>query len=621
MLHHTRGQPLAQLRQVKKEDAPERNINIWGWGPMKDQLITAPAGFERVETVIDACLMSQLYDFEIVLNAVGKPDMYARPEDIKQVQKCQVMLATSLDPIPSAESIYLISPLPLPSYGSYGLVSEGDSYHPYHLDQLPDTARQRWQSIREKIYALAALAQPDNVDHMWIEISNRHTAVANETTFQHYQTEIISKILGARDDKERTHFDAELAGLIKHRDQILMIDRLVQLPDFSELYQEIARMLQDLAQDYLTLHQTMAFMRQQDARKAPPVHLGITNGKLLLPTNQPFITAMEAIQNASSGADRWQMGEKQPPYYTRQTEKNITTIEYGRESEQQVFEDRAILNLWKDVKGFTSSEEKVEGFSDRDGDMLLYKFSAIIKEGGKDAVWIHAKSFLEQRGVKPITKKEGAVTRRAGDRTEDLAAIERSIYRLSGLWINIEEVFPPRKKGGKRRVYRHKGRLFAVMETWTQDTLTTTGETSERIPIAWKIKAGDWLMEYLDAPRYVAYLCDQSLKYDPHNELWEKRLSRYFLFFLRINARHSNSALTRQVGELIQANSLSTNERNPQLTRERFEKAMDRLLADGQIDSWEYVPEKVTDLPAKKWLADWLKWQVIISVKSRRALS
>lgn len=263
-----------------------------------------------------------------------------------------------------------------------------------------------------------------------------------------------------------------------------------------------------------------------------------------MPTNQPFLTAVESIQNAASGADRWRNREKQPPAYIRRTAKSATIVEYGREDLQQIFEDCALLNLWEDVRAF----------SDRDADVLLYIFSAIIKEtDGKDSVWIHAKHFLEQRGIKPITKREGMTTRRAGDRTEDLAAVESSIYRLSGLWINIEECFPLRKKGGKQRVFCHQGRLFAVMEIWTQHGIIPD---SQRTPVAWKIKAGDWLMEYLTTPRYVAFLCNQSLQYDPHNEVWEKRLSRYFLFFLRINARQHGSVLTKIVEKLLQANSL-----------------------------------------------------------------
>ncbi len=341
--------------------------------------------------------------------------------------------------------------------------------------------------------------------------------------------------------------------------------------------------------------------------KPPEKQCSSLAGRVCVPTNQPFLTAVQSIQNAASGASRWQKQEKQPPYYVRQTEKSSTIIEYGREDEQQLFEDHAILNLWQDVRAF----------SDRDADLLIYVFSAIIREtNGHGGAWIWATHFLDQRGVKPMMKQEHTLRRRAGHRTEDIADIEASLYRLSGLWITIEERFPFQKKRKNARVYRHRGRVLTVMETWTQETLCASNEKQESIPFAWKIRAGAWLMEYLQAPRYIAWLCEKSLCYDPENERWEKRLSRYVLFFLRINSRHGGRTLVRCVDELLQANSLPLDKENPLRSRQRLEKALDRLLADQQMESWEYVPASMMALPARKWLEAWLQWHVRIVVRA-----
>src|SRR5437879_13367944 len=89
-------------------------------------------------------------------------------------------------------------------------------------------------------------------------------------------------------------------------------------------------------------------------------------GPSYVPTNQPFITTVESIQNAASGANRWQSTNRQPPHYVRQTRQSVTTIEYGRKHEQQHFTDRTILNLWTDVREL----------SERDADLLLCIFSA-----------------------------------------------------------------------------------------------------------------------------------------------------------------------------------------------------------------------------------------------------
>lgn len=362
---------------------------------------------------------------------------------------------------------------------------------------------------------------------------------------------------------------------------------------------------------HVPLHMQAGSAQKSPCKPVPPPPPA-DGGPTYVPTNQPFLTTVQSIQNAASGAGRWQGTGKQPPYYVRRTAKSATTIEYGREETQQIFTDRAILNLWKDVREF----------SDRDADLLLSIFSAIIREtNGAGAAWIWASHFLDQRGVRPIMKREGALIRRAGHRLKDIADIDQAIYRLSGLWITIEEVFPARRKGGKARVYRHQGRVLTVVETWSQHTLDVDGQTPERLPVAWKIRAGDWLMEYLQAPRYVAAFCDQSLRYDPENEKWEKRLSRYFLFFLRINSRHQSSTLVRSIEELLQANSLPLDLTNPQRSRQRLEKALNRLLADQQMEHWEYVPASMSDLPAKQWLKTWLQWNVRISVHARPAPS
>lgn len=622
MEHFSRGLPLSKIHRIRRKD--NKDVNLWSWGPLKNETYPAQrAGYKDVAktvgTIVQAALMSQLYDFDLVRRPDNHLYMHAQEEDIKRVAACPVILAHAINPPFEHDDILLLTPLPLEWHGSYALVDVGDKENLalYQIQQLPEAAYKRWNEAQWLLHNLVKRADETN-SLGWALATSMHRMVADERSFRTTQQEIITKILATRDEKQREEFEQELEALLRLRNQVLYVDRLLQLSDYHIRYQEIARMMQQIAQDYLDFHNSQVAAQKNAKKDAPPVNLGIFDGKLIAPTNQPFIAAMQAVQDAASGAKKWQEKENQPPYFARRTTNNMTIIEYGRTSEQETFEDKAIKRLWQDVKGFSSPEEQIEGFSDRDGDLLLYIFSAAIKEtNGQGSVWIHAKHFMEQRGVQPITKKEGAVTRRAGDRTEDLAAVERAIYRLSGLWVTIEEIFPPRKKGGKRKVYRHQGRLFAVMETWRQDTLGENGVPQERLPVAWKVKAGDWLMEYLAGPRYTAWLCDQSLKYDPHNEVWEKRLSRYFIFFLRINAKHASSTLVRSIEELVDANSLPLDQENPQRARNRFEKAMNRLLEDKQIDGWEYVTESQTDLPSKKWLPFWLKWQVRIAVIAR----
>src|SRR5262249_11641949 len=98
----------------------------------------------------------------------------------------------------------------------------------------------------------------------------------------------------------------------------------------------------------------------------------------------------------------------------------------------------------------------------------------------------------------------------------------------------------------------------------------------------------------------------QVLSYDPYHEMWEKRLARYFTFHMRINAAQGGITITREVGPLIEELSLPLNQRDPDRTRKRFEKAMQRLVDEALISHWGYH-EHNPPLPKRKWLPSWLK--------------
>jgi len=279
-------------------------------------------------------------------------------------------------------------------------------------------------------------------------------------------------------------------------------------------------------------------------------------------------------------------------------------VEFGRTSDVQTFNPITTLSLWKEV----------QQFDDYDADILLAVIAQIIKTtDGQGSAWFWASQFLDNRDIIPVTKKEGDGVRRAGHRVENVARIEEGLQRIANLWVNIEEIIPPKRKGQKPKKFVHRGRLLMITETWTQEGLIRDGKP--RLPIAWKIRAGDWLLEYLDAPRMVAYLCEQSLQYDPYRELWEKRLSRYFMFHLRINAQHASNMITRRVGLLIHDLSLPIDDRHPERTRNRFQQAMQTLVQDRQIDEWEYQEQE--PLPARNWLNQWLEWKVTIHAMAR----
>jgi hypothetical protein len=260
---------------------------------------------------------------------------------------------------------------------------------------------------------------------------------------------------------------------------------------------------------------------------------------------------------------------------------------------------------------------QVREFSDKDGDVLLAMMAQAMEPGQQDkdgATWITAAAILDYRGIRPIMKREGKVTRRAGHRTEDLAEITACVNRLSSQWVELISVETRTPGRGKRRpkIERtsYESKLFSVDEQIMQGELG-----GPRHAVAWRYRLGRCITEFLAAPnRQVARLMQHVLEYDPYRQSFEKRLGRYFTIHHRIGASYK-APLRRKVGSLLDELYLPTNKSDPSRTMKRFEAAMDRLAADGVVPGWTYTPEsaaRIRALPARGWFSDWLSCVVEI---------
>ena len=331
----------------------------------------------------------------------------------------------------------------------------------------------------------------------------------------------------------------------------------------------------------------------------------------------PFQAVVASIHNAASGGDGWQHSTDQAPYFLYEKGSGNTIVEYKEGYQDEVFNDQTTACLWKQVQQFT----------DLDTDVLLAMMAHLIKCPEEDgSTWFFASTFLDYRGVKPRMQADtpGGAKRRAGHRQEDLADVGKSVDRIGKIWMTISQFIEEetagatsRRKRRSRCQYSHRGRLLCIEEAWTQRELDTDEPGME---IGWKIRAGSWLKIFLESPnRQVAYLCQKTLQYDPYREHWEKRLSRYFLFHLRMNARGSSVVFNREIGKLLKELSLPIEEERPQRTRDRFEKALNKLVEDRQLDAWQYKAEG--QLPARHWLGTWLKQNITVYVAPTKHLT
>ncbi len=107
--------------------------------------------------------------------------------------------------------------------------------------------------------------------------------------------------------------------------------------------------------------------------------------------------------------------------------------------------------------------------------------------------------------------------------------------------------------------------------------------------------------------RFAGVLLDKTLNYDPHNEFWEKRLAKYFMVYFRSGASKGYHPIKLQT--LFDELNLPINERFPQRTRDRFEKAMDTLQKDGHL-TWDYAAS--VKLPSRNWISTWIGGSIAV---------
>jgi hypothetical protein len=331
----------------------------------------------------------------------------------------------------------------------------------------------------------------------------------------------------------------------------------------------------------------------KDRKEKPPSYPGERQHLLLAPVTPAIAGITEGLQNAASGANAWQRKPAQFPYFYWERSQRIL-MEYGKTqlTASAPSPDR-LVQLWRELEQGT----------EHDIDMFFYVLSAFYLSRDQ-AAWIWAKDFLNTRGIEPKKTREGY---RAGHRGEDIDKVETSLYRLESIWVTIWASEP---KGKKRYVL--EGRLINILDRWSQESL----DGEEKLPVAWLVQPGDGLQEYLRHFPSFAYLCKKVLSYDPYREVWEKRLARYFFFHLRF---HGGGELRRSVKELLEANALPIDRRNPERTRARLEKCLNQLRQDGFIDNWLYPDQ--SSLPARGWLEEWKQRIILISAAPKTDLT
>lgn len=231
--------------------------------------------------------------------------------------------------------------------------------------------------------------------------------------------------------------------------------------------------------------------------------------------------------------------------------------------------------------------EQQKDLTDLDADALDLLSHIWLQQArtAKDYAIANVDQFLAMRGLEQKQKEQG---RRAGYEIEQRQKMLQVLSHIQNIWLNLGEVelYEDNVKGRPRKSTRQtmQSRAFIITDRMGQMRLDGNLDIERFI-----FQPGHLFAQFLFGPgRQTALLSARAVQYDPYRQKWEKRLARYFSWQWRIQARSADFNRPYRVATLLEAVGEKLNPRRPNNTRERLEKALDTLQADGVISAWQY---------------------------------
>jgi DNA-binding XRE family transcriptional regulator len=233
----------------------------------------------------------------------------------------------------------------------------------------------------------------------------------------------------------------------------------------------------------------------------------------------------------------------------------------------------------------------------------------------KDGAVVGVDDLLEMRGMKK--KRGGGDGRRGGYEPEQRTDMLKALHHIQNIWIEMAGIEVEEEAGGRRGRKKAakkavQSRAFVITDRMGQMRLDGRMEVER-----FRFVPGEIFARFLLGPwRQVALLSAEALRYDPYRQTWEKRLARYLSWQWRTRARSGNYLQPYRVETLLDRAGEKLNARRPSQTKERLEKALDRLERDGVIAGWQYADfdewwEKVVSR-RKGWAPIWLAATIVI---------
>ena len=222
--------------------------------------------------------------------------------------------------------------------------------------------------------------------------------------------------------------------------------------------------------------------------------------------------------------------------------------------------------------------------------------------------------ILTMRGIKPRSRGNG---RRSGFEPDQRAEIARALAHIQNIWIDIAQVEAPDEAGGDTAgpvEVRGKTKLTLQSRAFViTDRLGLTDESGAMVDMnRFVFQPGEVFARFLLGPgNQTALLSAKALKYDPYRQTFEKRLARFLSWQWRVTAL-GGRARPYRMAELLDAAGKEIDERHPNWTRERMERALDTLQEDGVIARWQYDRWDESAVERRGWAALWRESTLLI---------
>lgn len=253
---------------------------------------------------------------------------------------------------------------------------------------------------------------------------------------------------------------------------------------------------------------------------------------------------------------------------------------------------------------------QVANLSDLDADVLdaLCTLWLLQADSPTSAAVADINDLFRMRGIKP---KISGQNRRGGYMPDQKREILGSLTRIESLWLTMTQVTSYERGRKHKNQDVIESRAFVITDKKGQ--LRLDGYLDVRRFI---FRLGAVFGYYVfTMGRQTALLSAKALQYNPHKEVWEKRLTRYLSWQWRNRARKGKFLHPFTVRTLLTAIGKGFDEegnfvaRRGWETKERLEKALNRVEEDGVIATWQY--QRWEELDRTDYQA-WLDWTVVI---------